>query len=309
MTILYHELKVNHYVYEKEHMMDYQGNIFRPPSEAYSILLQVTTGCSHNKCTFCGMYKDSRFSIKDDETIMRDIDFAAQHCRNQNRLFLCDGDALIIPQKRLVRILTEIRRKLPWLERVGAYANTKSIRMKSTEELKELRDLGLTIAYMGLESGDDVTLDRINKGADSARMIEMGKKIRSAGIKLSVTVLLGIAQKERSHIHARETGRVLSAIDPEFVGALSLMLTPGTPAHEEYQQGRWYLPGPEEMLEELAIMFASTHLTDGYFHANHASNYLPIKAKLPQDREKILNLINNALQGRVNLKPEYMRAL
>ncbi|WP_163338715.1 radical SAM protein [Desulfopila sp. IMCC35008] len=289
--------------------MDYQGNIFRPPSEAYSILLQVTTGCSHNKCTFCGMYKGSRFSIKDDDTIMRDIDFAAHHCRNQNRLFLCDGDALIIPQKRLVEILTQIRKKLPWLERIGSYANSKAIKMKSVEELKELHDLGLTIAYMGLESGDDVTLARIKKGADSDKMIEMGKKIRSAGIRLSITVLLGIGQKERSHIHARETGRVLSAIDPEFVGALSLMLTPGTPAYEEAQRGNWHLPGAEEMLEELAIMFATTHLTNGYFHANHASNYLPIKAKLPQDREKILLLINDALKGKVSLKPEYMRAL
>lgn len=289
--------------------MQYEGNIFRPPSEAHSILLQVTTGCSHNKCTFCGMYKGSRFSIKDDATIMADIDFAASHCQRQNRLFLCDGDALIIPHERLVKILTTIRKKLPWLERVGSYANTKSIRMKSIEQLRELRDLGLTIAYMGLESGDDVTLEKIKKGSDSTRMIEMGQKIRSAGIKLSITVLLGIADKERAHIHARETGRVLSAIDPEFVGALTLMLTPNTPAYTEYQEGKRYLPGPEEMLEELGIMLASTNLSNGYFHANHASNYLPIKAKLPQDKVKTLELINKALDGKVNLKPEFMRAL
>ena len=289
--------------------MHYEGNIFRPPSEANSILLQITTGCSHNKCTFCGMYKDSRFSIKDDSTIYKDIDFAATHCRNQNRLFLCDGDALIIPQKRLVAILTEINKKIPWLQRVGTYANTKSIKMKTIDELQTLRELGLTIAYMGLESGDNVTLSNINKGADSEKMIEMGQKIRSAGIKLSVTVLLGIAQKERSLTHARETGRVLAESDPEFVGALSLMLTPGTKIHEEYRQGRWHLPGPEEMLEELGVMFSATNLSNGYFHANHASNYLPIRAKLPQDKKKILQLISDALQGKVDLKPEHMRAL
>lgn len=289
--------------------MQYQGNIFRPPSEAHSILLQVTTGCSHNKCTFCGMYKGSRFSIKDDATIMADIDFAARHCRNQDRLFLCDGDALIIPQQRLVTILKAIREKLPWVERVGSYANTKSIRRKSIEQLRELRGLGLAIAYMGLESGDDATLAKIQKGADSSQMIAMGQKIRAAGIKLSITVLLGIAEHERSAIHARETGRVLSAIDPEYVGALSLMLTPGTPDYAAYQQGNRYLPGPEEMLEELGIMFASTNLSNGYFHANHASNYLPIKAKLPQDKARTLELINRALQGKVNLKPEFMRAL
>ena len=206
-------------------------------------------------------------------------------------------------------VLETINEKLPWLERIGAYANTKAIRMKSVEELRELRDLGLKIAYMGLESGDDVTLKNINKGADSERMIEMGKKIRSAGIKLSITVLLGIAQKERSLIHAKETGRVLTAIDPEYVGALSLMLTPGTKISEEHRQGRWLLPGPEEMLEELGVMFSTTHLSDGYFHANHASNYLPIKAKLPKDKEKILKLIDDALGGRISLKPEYMRGL
>jgi len=289
--------------------MDYQGNIFRPPSEAYSILLQVTTGCSHNKCTFCGMYKGSRFTIKDDAAIMADIDFAALHCRRQNRLFLCDGDALIIPQQRLVAILCAIKEKLPWVERVGSYANTKSIRMKSPEQLEELRRLGLTIAYMGLESGDDVTLAEINKGADSARMIEMGQKIRAAGIKLSVTVLLGIAAKDRTQIHAMETGRVLSAIDPEYVGALSLMLTPNTPAYHEHVAGKRYLPGPREMLEELGTMLAATHLTNGLFHANHASNYLPIKARLPKEKEHTLALISAALSGKVNLKPEHMRAL
>ena len=289
--------------------MDYQGNIFRPPSEAHSILLQITTGCSHNKCTFCGMYKGSRFSIKDDKTIMADIDFAASHCRRQHRLFLCDGDALIIGQERLLRILSAIREKLPWVRRIGTYANTKSIKRKSPEQLRELHDHGLKIAYMGLESGDDLTLERIIKGADATRMIEMGRKIRAAGIKLSVTVLLGIAGKERSLIHARETGRVLSAIDPEFVGALSLMLTPGTPLYDAAEKDDFILPTPAEMLEELSVMLTNTELTNGQFHANHASNYLPIKAKLPADKAATLELIDRALAGKVPLKPEYLRGL
>ena len=289
--------------------MHYQGNIFRPPSEANSILLQVTTGCSHNKCTFCAMYKGSMFAIKSDDIIFADIDFAATHCKHQNRLFLCDGDALILPQERLVRILKEIKTKLPWVNRVGVYANTKSIKRKSGAQLEELKKLGLLIAYMGLESGDDITLKDINKGADSGQMIEMGKKIRSAGIKLSITVLLGIAQKKRSPIHGRETGRVLTAIDPEYVGALSLMLSPGTPIHRSWNEGVWQLPGPQEMLEELKVMLINTELSNGYFHANHASNYLPIKAKLPGDKAKTLRLIEQALQGSVSLKPEYMRGL
>jgi radical SAM superfamily enzyme YgiQ (UPF0313 family) len=255
------------------------------------------------------MYKGSRFSIKDDRTIMADIDFAALHCKRQDRLFLCDGDALILPQKRLLAILSAIRTRLPWVTRIGTYANTKSIRRKSAEELRELRDNGLAIAYMGLESGDDVTLESINKGADAERMIDMGRRLRAAGMKLSVTVLLGIAGRERSHIHARETGRVLTAIDPEYVGALSLMLTPNTPLFEASRRHEFSLPSPTQMLEELALMLAATGLTNGYFHANHASNYLPIKAKLPDDKETTLQLIDRALQGKVSLKPEYLRGL
>jgi radical SAM superfamily enzyme YgiQ (UPF0313 family) len=289
--------------------MHYEGNIIRPPSEANSILLQVTVGCSHNKCTFCGTYTGERFRIKSDEIIMADIAFAAQYCKRQRRVFLCDGDAMIIPQKRLMRILTEIRRQLPWVTRVGVYANTKSLSMKGDDELRELHDNGLGIAYMGLESGDDVTLKAIHKGATAQRMIDMGRKARAAGIKLSVTVLLGLAGGERSQIHARETGRVLSAIDPEFVGALSLMLIPGTPLYDQHRNGTFDLIDPDEMLAELRTMIAETHQTQGMFHANHASNYLPIRARMPKEKAQTLALIDAALAGKVALRPEWMRAL
>jgi len=289
--------------------MHYEGNMIRPPSEAYSILLQATVGCSHNKCTFCGAYKGERFKIKSDDIIMEDIAFAARHCRNQDRLFICDGDALIIPQKRLLDMLTQIKIQLPWIKRVGLYANAKGIRMKTPEELKELHDQGLGIAYLGLETGDDETLKAIHKGVDSATMIEMGRKIRASGIKLSITVLLGIAGRERSQVHARATGEVLSAIDPEYVGALSLMLIPGTPLHTEYASGAFPLIAPTEMLLEIRTMIEHTTLSNGLFHANHASNYLPIRAKFPEEKQKTLNLIDAALGGRVALKPEFLRAL
>ena len=289
--------------------MHYEGNIIRPPSEADSILLQVTLGCSRNKCTFCGTYLGERFRIKPDAIIMEDIEFAARYCGRQRRVFLCDGDALIIPQKRLLKILEAIQQRLPWVTRVGVYANAKSLKMKTLEELKTLRNHGLGIAYMGLETGDDVTLKKINKGAAAADMIEMGKKARSAGIKLSITVLLGIAGRDRSRIHAEETGRVLSAIDPEYVGALSLMLIPGTPLFDAYKAGEFLLIEPHEMLAELRMMIAATNLSRGLFHANHASNYLPIKARLPRDKEAVLKLIDEALAGKIGLKPEYMRAL
>jgi radical SAM superfamily enzyme YgiQ (UPF0313 family) len=289
--------------------MHYEGNIIRPPSEANSILLQVSVGCSRNKCTFCGTYRGERFRIKSDEIIMDDIEFAAQYCRRQRRVFLCDGDALILPQKRLLRILQAVKTRLPWVTRVGAYANAKSLGMKSPQELAELRQAGLGILYMGLETGDDATLEAINKGADAEKMIAMGRKAKAAGFKLSVTVLLGIAGRQRSAIHARETGRVLSAIDPDYIGALSLMLIPGTPLYADYQSGKFPLLAPAEMLAELRTMFAHTHLSQGLFHANHASNYLPIKARLPKDRAAVLALIDKALEGEVALKPEWLRAL
>ncbi len=289
--------------------MHYEGTIIRPPSEANSILLQVTVGCSRNKCTFCGTYAGERFRIKPDTIIMQDIAFAAQYCKRQRRMFLCDGDALIVPQKRLLKILLEIKSQLPWVTRVGAYANAKSLKMKSIDELNTLRESGLGILYMGLETGDDVTLKNINKGAASETMISMGKKARKAGFKLSITVLLGIAGRKRSQIHARETGRVLSAIDPEYVGALSLMLIPGTPLFDDHDAGKFDLIDPPETLAELRTMIASTNLTRGLFHANHASNYLPIRARLPRDKDATLHLIDQALAGKVGLKPEHLRAL
>ena len=289
--------------------MHYEGMMIRPPSEADSILLQVTLGCSHNKCTFCGTFREKRFNIKKDDIIFQDIEFAKTHCQRQDRLFICDGDALIVPQKRLVNILKRIKERLPWVKRVGLYANTKGIAMKTDEQLKELHELGVKIAYMGLESGDDTILKEIKKGADSAKMIKMGKRVRQASIKLSITVLNGLGGRKNSKRHAMETGRVLSAIDPEFVGALSLMLVPGTELFEQHEKGDFELINPEEMLEELGLMIASTHLSNGLFHANHASNYLPIRAKLPEEKEKTLELISQALKGNVALKPEHMRAL
>jgi len=289
--------------------MHYEGNMIRPPSEANSILLQVTVGCSHNKCKFCGAYNGERFRIKPDSVIMEDIAFAAEYCKRQRRIFLCDGDALIIPQKRLLPILKAIEKQVPWVTRVGVYANAKSIKMKTLDELKELKKHGLSIAYMGLETGDDVTLKKVSKGVTSDTMIQMGKKIRKAGIKLSITVLLGLAGPERSAIHAKETGRVLSEIDPEYVGALSLMLYPETDLYHEYKSGEFILLEPNEMLKELKIMIKNTNMSRGLFHANHASNYLPIRAKMPKDKEATLQLIDEALGGRVALKPEWMRAL
>jgi len=289
--------------------MHYEGNCIRPPSEAYSILLQVTVGCSHNKCAFCGTYKDKRFRIKDDRTILGDILFASKYMKRQDRVFLMDGDALIIPQKRLMWILDRIREHLPWVRRVGAYANAKSIRMKTLEQLKELRANGLGILYLGVETGDDELLKQIRKGTSAESLIAMGRKVREAGIKLSVTVLLGIAGRERSLEHARATGQLLTRMDPNYIGALTVMLIPGTPLYEDYLNANFDLLSEEELLLELREMIAHTDLSRGLFFSNHASNYLPIKARLPNGKQEALDQIDRALRGEIGLRPEWMRAL
>lgn len=255
------------------------------------------------------MYKGQRFTIKPEELILADIDYAAVHFPFARRLFLCDGDALILPQQQLLRILKRIETQLPLVTRVGIYANTKSLRSKSIEDLQSLRQHGLGIVYMGLESGDDVTLVSMNKGATADQMIAMGRKAKLAGLQLSVTVLLGIAGAERSAIHAIESGRVLTAIDPDYIGALSLMVEPGTPLHTAYQAGKFTLPEPLAILQELRLMIAATNLSQGLFHANHASNYLPIRAKLPEEKNETLALLDQALAGKLALKPEHLRAL
>lgn len=290
--------------------MKYEGMIYRPPSEANSLILQVAVGCSYNRCTFCHSFQEKEFRIKSFEEIKEDIDEASAYGRIP-RVFLADGDALIIPQQELVRILTYLKSTLRGLERVGIYANAVDILKKSPEELAELKQLGLGIIYLGLESGNAEVLKRIKKNASAEQMIRAGKRVKEAGIALSVTVLLGIGGVELSHEHAEDTGKVLSAMDPEYVGALSLIIVPGTPIHEELQTGRLVLPTPFELIRELGTMIANCRFTNCFFASNHASNYLPLRIRMPMEKEKALGLIQEVLQRKDPelLRPEYMRAL
>ncbi len=289
--------------------MDHQGTVIRPPSEAESILFQVTLGCTHNKCSFCGAYRDKRFAIKPEETFLEDIAFAQKYCGRQRRAFLCDGDVLTLSTSRIKTYLIQIKQNLPQVLRVSAYGNAKGLRNKSVAELEELREHGLGVVYMGLESGDDATLEAVNKGVDSATIIEQGRKIRTAGIKLNVTALLGLAGTERSLTHARATGLALSRMQPDYVGVLSLMLIPGTPLYADWEAGRFALPGAYGMLKELREMLAATELSRGVFMANHASNYLPIRCRMPGQKGTTLAKIDQALAGNTPLTPESMRRL
>jgi len=289
--------------------VEYEGIVIRPPSEARSLILQATFGCSHNQCTFCPTYKGARFRIKDEERLFAEIEETAA-LRPWRRVFLADGDALIIPQPRLLRILDRLKSSVRGLERVGIYGNAKSILKKSVEEVIELRTRGLGLIYFGLESGDDPTLEFIRKGKTAAEMIEAGRRVKQCGIALSITVLLGIAGS-RGREHAIETGRVLSAIDPDFVGALTVMVVPGTPLWELQEQGAWRLPDEFSMLEELALMLEHTQMTKGLFMSNHASNYVPLRVYMPEEKEAALAALRRIIadRDRGQLKPEFLRAL
>ena len=288
--------------------MHYEGNCIRPPPEAFSILLQVTLGCSHNKCTFCGTYKDKRFAIKDDRIILGDILFAARHMRKQDRVFLMDGDALIIPQEHLVWILARINEHLPWVKGIGSYANTKSISLKSSQELDDLRARGLDRIYLGVETGDDEIRTRVRKGFTAQQCAEMGKKIKSAGMRLTVMVLLGIGGKEHSLDHAKATGELLSAMNPDHVAALTVIPVPGTPFWDQLETGELDLPDERGMLLEMREMLRHTNLQGGTFASNHASNYLSLRVQLPEEKQEALELLDAAIQGRIGLKPEWMRS-
>jgi radical SAM superfamily enzyme YgiQ (UPF0313 family) len=289
--------------------LHYEGNIIRPPSEAHSIILQVSVGCSHNKCTFCGAYKGVRFRIKDAVTINEDISFAARYCKKQKRVFIGDGDALIIPTDRLAEIFSSIRENLPWVNRISLYGNARSILRKNNDELKRLKKLGLDRIYMGLESGHDPTLKNIRKGVSAEQMIKAAGMIREADLFLSVTVLLGIAGIVDSEIHASESGRVLTEMKPNQIAVLTLMLLENTPLHEDAVSGSFHLPDQKKLLAELKTMVECINLEHVQFQANHASNYLPISGRLLKDKNKILQTIEDGIAGRQHLKEEHQRGL
>jgi len=286
--------------------------IVRPPSEANSFLLPVTLGCSHNKCTFCGTFTGIKFRIRPLEDIKQDIDKVAEHYSwSMRRVFLENGDALICPQRRLVEVLKYLNQKFPRLEKIGTYASPQSALIKSANELKELNQLGLKIAYLGVETGDEELLKKINKGASYDEIVEAGRKIKQAGITLSVTVILGLGGIEGSKKHALGTARILTDLDPDFAGALTLMLVPGTPLHKEWEDGKFTIISPFQSLEELKLMIESSSFTNCFFTANHASNYLPIKARLPEQKAEMLKLITEVLTSKdmSRLRPEFIRAL
>lgn len=292
--------------------MRYEGSVYRPPSEARSYILQCTVGCTHNRCTFCSMYKDKKYHVRSMEEIMTDIRMAKKYYGDVEKVFLADGDALAMPVDDLLQILAVLYKSFPSLMHVGIYSSPDSILNKEPDELKRLKKAGLTIAYLGVETGDRQLLADIRKGVTYEEMVEAGKKIRQAGILLSVTVLLGLAGRTpQAADHACNTAKILNEINPDYIGALTLMLEPKTELYRRMQKGEFELPGPFEILDELRIIIQGLNVQETEFRSNHASNYLPIRGRLPGDKQKMLDLINAIIEknDRSYLRPDYLRAL
>ncbi len=291
--------------------MRYHGTVIRPPSEAESYILQVTYGCSHNGCTFCGTYRDKPFRPRPLDDVLQDIAMAGARLPETRRVFLADGNALFLPTGRLIEIIEALDTAFPLLRRVGIYASARDILAKTDAELATLAQRKLQIVYLGLESGSDEVLRRVNKGIGPAEMIEGVHKLRRAGIRASVIALLGLGGRELSREHARETGRVVAAMDPEYLSMLTLMLVPGTELHRQWQRGEFALPEPLELLAELREVVAQLDgLSRCVFRTNHASNYLPLAGTLSRDKPRLLAALDEALaRGPSMLRPEAWRAL
>ena len=289
--------------------MKYVGIVYRPPSEAYSLIVQVTIGCSQNHCAFCSMYKTKQFRIRSTDEIIDDFMEAREMYPKIEKIFLADGDALICPVQDLEMILKLIRKKFPECRQVTCYASPKSILLKKTDELKRLCQLGLSMVYMGLESGSDKVLEYMKKGADSKEMIKAAEKIHNAGIRLSVTAISGLGGKKWWKEHAVETGKVLSEMKPEYAGLLTLMIEEGVPLEQEIKSGRFQLMNPYEILIETREMLEHMDCPGCIFRSNHASNYISLRGTLNKDKEKLIKQLDQAVSGSAHLKSEWMRML
>jgi len=304
-------------------------DIIRPPSEWKSYFLPLTSGCSNNTCTFCGYY-GSKLQIRDIDDIKSEIEtlslfirsgirlptvpnvvYAVAQGWDGKRVFLQDGDALVYPFSKLEGVLQYLNEKLPSVERIGTYATPQDILRRSHDQLRELKGLKLSIFYMGIESGNEKVLQKIGKGVKRQELVEAGKKAKEAGITLSVTVILGLGGVEGSEEHTLETAKILTEIDPDYAGALTLTLVPGTPLYEQWQQGKFHPISPFRSLEELKIIIENSSFTDCFFSSMHASNYISVRGKLPQDKERMLRELEAVLGIRDPslLKPEFLRGL
>lgn len=288
--------------------MQYEGRVFRPPSEAYSLIVQVTVGCSHNRCTFCDMYKEKKFHVRKMEDVLADFYEARSTYRRVERIFLADGDALIRRTDELLTILNTIRQLFPECQRVTSYGSPKSILTKTPEELSQLAQAGLAMIYLGLESGSDTILKKVNKGETAAEIVKAGQMVKDAGMKLSVTVVNGLGGKALWKEHAIETGKALTQMKADYIGLLTLYFELDTPLKRDWQAGRFQMLSPKEIAAETLLMIENIDSEGSILRANHASNYVSVGGTLNRDKEAMIAKLKSALDGKVKFRPEAFRA-
>ena len=285
------------------------NNLYRPPSEAFSLILQVTIGCSHNKCSFCSMYKGVQFHIKSFEQIKAEIDYFRSRAKYVNKIFLADGDALIVPTEKLIEILKYIKNVFPECERISTYASPKSLELKSEDELKKIKDNGISLLYIGAESGSDEVLKNINKGVTSKELGDLILKAKKVGFKTSVTFIVGILGEKDFREHAVATGKFISSCEPDYVGILSLMLEQNTKFYQEWLKGDFNEAEGTNILKEIKLIIENIDVTSNIvFRVNHASNYINLKGNLPEDKKRLIQEIEFALDKQ-NLKDKKYRLL
>ena len=287
--------------------MRYEGDIYRPPGEWKSYLLQTTVGCSNNTCTFCNMYRDKRFHIRPMADILEDIRMAKAYYGDVRRVFLCDGDAIIMRTNDLITILDALYAAFPSLEKVTTYAGPRSTLTKTPEELKLLREHGLARAYLGVETGSDELLRKVKKGVDASQMLEAGVRLREAGMDLWVMILLGLGGREGSERHILDTAAMMNEMRPRHLSALTLTLSPGTELYADYRAGRFQPITPTDSLREARLLIEKLEVDPLHFTCDHASNYVPLKGSLPEDQEQFLARLDRALESGAGMRPEWSR--
>lgn len=290
--------------------MRYEGRVFRPPSEADSLILQATIGCSWNHCTYCAMYRDKQYRTRPVEDVLADIESArTQLGADVRRVFVADGDALVMTMPEWRRILGALRLAFPRLQRVSSYATALNLKNKSVEELRELRQLGLRLLYVGPESGDELTLKKIAKGGSYQDHVSGAHKLHQADIQQSLIFLLGIAGVERGQEHARASAKLTTEMDPRYVSLLTVTVIPDTPLYQLHKKQRYAVPEVQELLSEVRTFVEEARPSNAVFRSNHASNYLPLAGRLPRDKDKLISVIDGALSGSVSLRAEWERGL
>ena len=275
--------------------MQYEEPLFRPPCEASSLIVQVTLGCPHNRCVFCGMYKMKKYRVRDPEEVKADLRRARLMYRHVESIFLADGNTIAMNSEKLADIISYARDLYPEAERVSSYGGARFLKGKPVEALRRVREAGLDIIYFGLESGDDEILGRMDKGVDSAGMIEAARRVKEAGIDLSVYILLGLGGEDLWRQHAENTARVLNAMQPQFIRPRTLALLPGIPLYEEAREGRFREASGETIMRELQVMLSSLEIADAWFLSDHISNYVPVYGHLPEDQATMLATVEMAL--------------